>query len=66
MSVNIDDLSFEEARDRMKKIIAFLEKGEMTLEEQMEAYEHGIKLTDHAENLLNSAERRAKSISSDD
>ena len=55
MSVNIDDLSFEEARDRMKKIIAFLEKGEMTLEEQMEAYEHGIKLTDHAENLLNSA-----------
>ena len=66
MSVNIDDLSFEEARDRMKKIIAFLEKGEMTLEEQMEAYEHGIKLTDHAENLLNSAERRAKSISNDD
>ena len=66
MSVNIDDLSFEEARDRMKKIIAFLEKGEMTLEEQMEAYEHGIKLTDHAENLLNSAEERAKSISSDD
>lgn len=66
MSINIDDLSFEEARDRMKKIIAFLEKGEMTLEEQMEAYEHGIKLTDHAENLLNSAERRAKSISSDD
>ena len=66
MSVNIDDLSFEEARDRMKKIIAFLEKGEMTLEEQMEAYEHGIKLTDHAEKLLNSAEERAKSISSDD
>ena len=66
MSVNIDDLSFEEARDRMKKIIAFLEKGEMTLEEQIEAYEHGIKLTDHAENLLNSAERRAKSISNDD
>ena len=66
MSVNIDDLSFEEARDRMKKIIAFLEKGETTLEEQMEAYEHGIKLTDHAENLLNSAEERAKSISNDD
>ncbi len=66
MSVNIDDLSFEEARDRMEKIIAFLEKGEMTLEEQMEAYEYGIKLTDHAESLLNSAERRAKSISSDD
>jgi|TARA_R100000482_G_scaffold81058_1_gene31955 exodeoxyribonuclease VII small subunit len=66
MSINIDDLSFEEARDRMEKIIAFLEKGEMTLEEQMEAYEHGIKLTDHAESLLNSAERRAKSISSDD
>ncbi len=38
----------------------------MTLEEQMEAYEYGIKLTDHAESLLNSAERRAKSISSDD
>tara|TARA_Y100001951_G_scaffold90977_1_gene84595 strand:+ start:372 stop:572 length:201 start_codon:yes stop_codon:yes gene_type:complete len=66
MSVNIDDLSFEEAKDRMKKIIAFLEKGEMTLEEQMEAYEHGIKLTDHAEKLLSSAEERAKSISSDD
>ena len=66
MSVNIDDLSFEEAKDRMKNIIAFLEKGEMTLEEQMEAYEHGIKLTDHAEKLLSSAEERAKSISSDD
>lgn len=65
MSVNIDELSFEEARDRVEKIIAFLEKGEMSLEEQMEAYEHGIKLTDHAEKLLNSAEKRAKSISSD-
>lgn len=66
MSVNIDELSFEEARDRMERIIAFLEKGEMTLEEQMEAYEHGIKLTDHAEKLLSSAEERAKSISNDD
>ncbi len=51
-----NNLSYEEAVDRMEEILVKLERGNNKLEESLKLYEEGIKLYRYCNELLNKAE----------
>lgn len=54
----ITELSYEEARDELTRVIGELETGTVTLENSMKLWERGEALAKHCEALLGAA--RAK------
>ena len=50
--------NFEKQLSELEKIVADMEKGEMTLEESLQAYERGVKLTRECQAALDSAQQR--------
>ena len=62
MSKKIEDLSYEEAMEQITNITKYLERKDLTIEESIEAFAHGTKLTNHAKKLLNSAEDKISKI----
>ena len=42
---NFEELSFEDAMERLGEIVAELEKGDAPLESSLEIFEDGVKLT---------------------
>mgnify|MGYP006291744235 CR=1 FL=1 len=51
-------LSFEQAIERLEKIVAEIESGETPLEESIERYAEGIKLVKHCRKVLDAAEEK--------
>lgn len=51
---------FERKLEALEKIVAEMERGEMSLEESLQAYERGVKLTHECQNALDSAQQRIK------
>ncbi|NLZ62023.1 MAG: exodeoxyribonuclease VII small subunit [Acholeplasmataceae bacterium] len=49
-------LSFEQALEKLEKVVKELESGELTLEEAIKKYEEGTKLAGHCRNLISNAE----------
>ncbi len=62
---DINELSFEAAYAELETIIAKLESGEMALEESVELFERGRKLSEHCQALLDKAELRVNQLGSD-
>jgi exodeoxyribonuclease VII small subunit len=62
---DISGLSFEAAYAELETIIARLEVGELSLEESVELFERGRKLSDHCQGLLDRAELRVNQLNSD-
>ena len=62
MSKKIEDLSYEEAMEQITNIVNYLDRKDLTLEESIEAFAHGTKLTNHAKKLLNFAEDKISKI----
>jgi exodeoxyribonuclease VII small subunit len=62
---DIHELSFEAAYAELDGIIAKLESGELPLEESLELYERGRKLSDLCQSLLDKAELRVNQLTSD-
>lgn len=60
-----EKLSFEEALDQLEKLIAGLEKGELSLEESLSLYREGMELTRHCRKLLAEAEYRVEILLQD-
>ncbi|MEW5922045.1 MAG: exodeoxyribonuclease VII small subunit [Bacillota bacterium] len=58
-------LTFEEALERLEKIIADLEKGGLSLEESLDKFREGMELTRHCRKLLADAEYRIEMILQD-
>jgi exodeoxyribonuclease VII small subunit len=58
-------MNFETTMDELKKRLDILEKGDLSLEQSMSAYEEGIKLVRHAEQTLSSMEGRMEEIMND-
>jgi len=52
------ELSFEKALDNLEGLVEKMESGTLTLEELMDSYEKGSKLSEVCENYLNRAEVR--------
>ncbi len=55
---DIESLNFEQALERLTKLVEKLESGRLPLEESVAAFEEGVKLTRRCEALLDSAEQR--------
>lgn len=61
----LKEASFETLMAELKKTIESLEKGELTLEKSMAAYEYGVGLVRSAEHMLGNMEGRMEEILAD-
>jgi exodeoxyribonuclease VII small subunit len=59
---NDDKPGFEEALERLEKIVALLERGDATLEDSLRYFEEGVVLSRRCHELLNAAERRVSRL----
>jgi len=59
-------LSFEKAMEELEEIVNSMEKGDLTLEEALEAYQKGVVLSQHCAKILEEAEGRIASIMKED
>lgn len=51
-------LKFEEALGRLETLVQTLERGDLSLDESLKAFEEGVKLSKSCLKLLDEAERR--------
>jgi len=58
-------ISFESALERLEGTVARLEEGEMPLEEALELFESGVKLSRQCSTTLEKAERRIEILVAD-
>lgn len=58
----LDELSFEQAYERLEEVLSRLQMGNMTLDDSLAAYEEGMSLAAHCQALLDSAELRIESL----
>jgi len=58
----IDDLTYEDAFNRLQKITELLENGNVTLEDSIKYYEQGILLKNFCEKKLKDAEMKIKNV----
>ena len=59
-NINIKDLTFEEAMDRLEKIVADLEKGDAPLDSSLALFEEGVALTKLCSEKLDVATQKVK------
>ena len=58
----IDELSYEEAFEKLQKIVKLLEEGNVSLDESIKYYEQGIILKNHCEEKLKNAEVKIQNV----
>lgn len=51
-------LNFEEAMKTLETLVEALEKGDLSLEDSLEKYEHGVKLAVQCQQVLTQAEQK--------
>lgn len=61
-SETVDDLSFEEAIQRLEALVEELERSEISLDEAVQAYEEGMMLAQHCQGHLDDAELRIEEL----
>jgi exodeoxyribonuclease VII small subunit len=57
-----DDLTFEEALEQLEEIVGKLENEEVSLEESVNLYERGMKLSKYCTTTLENAEQRIEKV----
>ena len=57
-----DELSYEEAFEKLQNIVKLLEEGKVSLDESIKYYEQGIILKNHCEKKLKNAEVKIKNV----
>ncbi len=61
MSTKIQaNFDFEKALENLEKLVTAMEDGELSLEESLQAFEKGIKLTRECQTALNNAEQKVQ------
>ena len=58
----IEDLTYEDAFDRLQKITELLENGNVSLDDSIKYYEQGILLKNFCEKKLKDAEMKIKNV----
>lgn len=53
-------MDFEKALEELEGLVERMEKGELSLEDSLQAFERGIALTRHCEKALRSAEQKVE------
>jgi exodeoxyribonuclease VII small subunit len=57
------DLDFESALGELEALVEQMETGELSLEDSLNAFERGVKLTRHCQSALQQAELKVKVLS---
>ena len=64
--MNIDNvlekMTFEDAMNELESIVNALDKGDISLDKAIAAYDRGSKLKDHCEKKLNEAKMKVETI----
>lgn len=60
------ELNFEEAMEKLEKISTELEDGKLTLDESVEKFEEGMKLSKACNDILEKAEKKITMLVRDD
>lgn len=58
----MEDMSFEKALSELEKIIGQLEQGELSLEQSIQVYEQGVKLTAFCNKELKGAKLKIEEL----
>ena len=62
----LDKLTFEEAMRELEKLVDSLDKGEVSLDEAIVAYDRGSQLKDYCQKKLQEAKMKIETIQSSD
>ena len=62
LNKKIEDLTYEDAFDRLQKITELLENGNVSLDDSIKYYEQGILLKNFCEKKLKDAEMKIKNV----
>ena len=57
-----EEMKFEESLNKLEEIVEQLETGDLSLEESLEAFEEGIRLSRFCSKQLNDAELRVEKL----
>ena len=63
---SLDKMSFEDAMKELEKLVDSLDKGDVSLDEAITAYDRGSQLKDYCEKKLNEAKMKIETIQSSD
>ena len=62
----LDKMTFEEAMNELEKLVESLDKGDISLDQAIAAYDRGSQLKDHCQKKLNDAKMKVETIESSD
>lgn len=62
----MNELSYEEAYEKLEDAVNALQDGRMSLEQALQHYEEGMKLAHYCNEILQKAELRVQQLSSDE
>jgi exodeoxyribonuclease VII small subunit len=62
MSEPLDTPSFEAALSRLEQLVARLESGELPLDEALQTFEQGVRLTRECQTSLSSAQQKVQQL----
>lgn len=60
MSKKKSDFNFEKALEELEQLVTAMEEGELTLEQSLQAFEKGIRLTRECQTALQQAEQKVQ------
>ncbi len=58
-------VDFESALDQLEKLVSSMEEGDLSLEESLQAFEKGVKLTRDCQSALQQAEQKVQILLDD-
>ena len=62
VSSELAGLSFEQSLERLEGVVDSLENGDLALEDSLQAFEHGVRLSARCSDQLASAEQRIETL----
>ena len=65
-NTELDKLTFEEAMKELEKLVDSLDKGDVSLDEAIAAYDRGSQLKDYCQKKLHEAKMKVDTIRSSD
>ena len=65
-NTELDKLTFEEAMKELEKLVDSLDKGDVSLDEAISAYDRGSQLKDYCEKKLQEAKMKVDTIQASD
>jgi exodeoxyribonuclease VII small subunit len=58
----LEKMTFEDAMNELENLVNALDKGDISLDKAISAYDRGSKLKDHCEKTLNEAKMKVETI----